>query len=238
MTNSQNSMQVVSLNVYHGYFPDELSAYLRDKKDDTAVFCFQETGSEVREILDNILSDDYAMVYATKTVEGEQYFVSTYVRSDIQVADTTIVREHDDSCGIAQSIQLIDAKGRKACIVNVHGNARPGNKLDTPSRVLFSRHLIDAARGSDDIQVIAGDFNLSPETESVKMFEQNGYHDLIKEFQIPTTRNEIAWQKHPPHMKQLFADYAFVRGKGMRYNFEVEDVIVSDHLPMTIQISY
>ena len=44
-------------------------------------------------------------------------------------------------------------------------------------------------------KIIGGDFNLNPDTESIKMFEEAGYKNLIKDFKIENTRNEISWRE-------------------------------------------
>ena len=55
-------------------------------------------------------------------------------------------------------------------------------------------------------------------------------------FKSPTTRNEIAWQRYPEN-KQLYADYAFVQqSSGVGYDFAVESIDVSDHLPLVLQL--
>lgn len=90
---------------------------------------------------------------------------------------------------------------------------------------------------SPSTEIIAGDFNLLPETASVRMFAERGLRDLIAEFDIPTTRNDIVWDKFPADMKQLHADYAFVYGDDVEYDFCVEDVRVSDHLPLVVELS-
>src|SRR5690606_37624443 len=94
-----------------------------------------------------------------------------------------------------------------------------------------------ALQSSSDSEVVVGDFNLLPDTESVGMFAKHGFSNLISEYDIPTTRTEVTWQKYPQHQRQYFADYAFVRGRDERYSFMVDDVIVSDHLPMIVGLN-
>ena len=65
------------------------------------------------------------------------------------------------------------------------------------------------------------------------MFEDNGYKNLIKEFKIPTTRNEISWAKY--ENKQLFADFVFVSPDVKITNFSVPNNEISDHLPLILE---
>jgi len=78
--------------------------------------------------------------------------------------------------------------------------------------------------------------------ESLKMFESKGFRNLIKDFKIPTTRNEYAWKhafekrglNRPYFGKQLFADYVFVSPEVKVNKFEVSKIEISDHLPMIL----
>ena len=81
--------------------------------------------------------------------------------------------------------------------------------------------------------VIGGDFNLEIDTESLLTFEKNGYQNLIKEYNIPTTRNRLVWEKYPEN-RQYFSDYVFVTEDVKVVDFSVEEVEISDHLPMVL----
>jgi endonuclease/exonuclease/phosphatase family metal-dependent hydrolase len=71
-----------------------------------------------------------------------------------------------------------------------------------------------------------------PETESIKMLDNLGTN-LIKEFKINNTRNEISWKKY--HNRQSFADYIFVSPDIRVNKFEVPYNLVSDHLPLVLE---
>lgn len=121
-------------------------------------------------------------------------------------------------------------------IGNIHGIWQPDDKLDSPGRLMQSREIIDFFRSRSGPVIIVGDFNLFPDTESIEMFERAGYRNLIKEYNIPTTRNRLAWERYPgnPH---YFADYVFVSPEVEIVSFEVINNEVSDHLPMVLEIA-
>ncbi|MFA5947253.1 MAG: endonuclease/exonuclease/phosphatase family protein [Patescibacteria group bacterium] len=126
-------------------------------------------------------------------------------------------------------------------ICNVHGNSEPANKLDSPARLLQSKKIIDTLAHFKGEKMVMGDFNLFPDTESIKMFEPAGYKNLIKEYEIATTRGSHMRKLHPQfeHGKygfQDFADYTFVTPGINVKSFEVPDEPISDHLPMIIKI--
>ena len=122
--------------------------------------------------------------------------------------------------------------------MNVHGQPQPGHKLDTPERIAQSKGLLRYAAHDDIPTVFMGDFNLLPEAHSVKLFTSTGYRDLISDYAIATTRNQHAWQRYPDN-QQLRADYAFTRLNNLfDYDFSVDDVPVSDHLPLALTLRH
>lgn len=120
-------------------------------------------------------------------------------------------------------------------ICNVHGLPFPGDKLDTPERLRQSEIIVNFASDLSGEKIICGDFNLLPETESVKMFERAGYTNLIKYFGIATTRGKLCKILHPEFTnRQEFADYVFASAGVSAKSFSVPDVPISDHLPMIL----
>ena len=93
-------------------------------------------------------------------------------------------------------------------------------------------------KGKVGLKIIGGDFNLNPDTKSVKIFEEVGYKNLIMDFGIKNTRNEISWkqfQNKPGFVKQYFADYVFVSKDVKVRKFEVPYNEISDHLPQILE---
>jgi len=86
-------------------------------------------------------------------------------------------------------------------------------------------------------QIIGGDFNLDLNTKSVSLFEENGYQNLIKEFCIGNTRNEVSWAQYPNHEKQHFADFLFLNSDFKINYFAVPYIEISDHLPLILEIN-
>jgi exonuclease III len=98
---------------------------------------------------------------------------------------------------------------------------------DTPRRFEQSRAIIEYISGLKGETVLCGDFNLTPNTKSLRMLEESGLRNLVKEFGIRSTRTKAFW-----HSRDLFADYIMV-SKGIKVeDFGVLDEAVSDHLPL------
>ncbi len=133
-----------------------------------------------------------------------------------------------------QSIEFI-IKGKKFAVANIHGTAFPGSKLDTALRLEHSNKIkkfLDSKKGA---KIMVGDFNLLPETQSIKIFESN-MRNLIKEFNIQRTRSKLS-SFYGKEDFQKFADYTFVSGDIQVKSFEVPKVEISDHLPMVLEFS-
>lgn len=136
-----------------------------------------------------------------------------------------------------QSVAIKKLNGQSLHIVHPHGISKPGTKLDTPERLHQSESILKHIKSlpQGDI-VLCGDFNLMPDTESIHMIEHSGLRNLIAEFGITNTRNEISWAKFPGLEKQHFADYMFVSEGVKVKSFEVPYNEISDHLPMVLEI--
>ena len=119
----------------------------------------------------------------------------------------------------------------------LHGASQPGSKLDTPDRIAQSQKVIDFLKDRPGEKIVMGDFNLLPETESIRMFEPAGYRNLVNDFKISTTRGTKHKQLYPEFAGdyQEYADYTFVTPGVKVTNFEVPDVPISDHLPMILE---
>lgn len=124
-------------------------------------------------------------------------------------------------------------KEKKFTVINIHGTAFPGSKLDTKLRLEHSAKIeefLDSKKGG---KILVGDFNLLPSTKSIKILEAD-MRNLIKEFKIQRTRSKLS-----PFYGQIdfqkFADYTFVSDKIKVKNFEVPKLEISDHLPMILE---
>lgn len=119
--------------------------------------------------------------------------------------------------------------------LNYHGVWYPApegvsSKRDTKDRIDISKKIHALMRDLDGDVVLVGDFNLEPDTESIKLIG-SGMKDLIKEYRIKTTRSQLYDKPEYP-----WADYAFVSNGLKVRSFEVPKVNHSDHLPLILEI--
>ncbi len=78
---------------------------------------------------------------------------------------------------------------------------------------------------------MGGDFNLLPDTESIRMISNNlGCLNLIDKYNIKSTRTSL-------YKKPLrFADYVFVSNNIKLKEFKVLPDEISDHSPLFLEI--
>jgi hypothetical protein len=172
--------------------------------------------------------------------------LATFARRSLSIIDRRAARiiDHQDNLDavpglhpITRWLQLTEVAvpGGVLLVGNFHGIARPGSKLDSDERLEQSRairRVMDAHRGP---LVLVGDFNLLPETESIRLLEF-GLRNLVIERAISSTRSRLNPYYGTPQ-EQPHADYAFI-SPGLRVaSFQVPDVAISDHLPMILDLS-
>lgn len=228
---------ILSLNLYRGELAESVLSYVAQARQKAAVMCFQEADGPIHDEIDLLLTDSYQGYFMEKTSpDGTHYRLVTYVERGIKVLGAGEVLEGVEGGGAGLSCIIELSSDRRLQVVNVHGVPEPGDKLDNPVRLSQSEELLRVTDSSLWAQVVMGDFNLDPETRSVKVFEESGFLNLIKDYNIATTRNRVAWENYPDN-PQLYADYVFLRGDDVQVDdFHVEDVVVSDHLPMWLKL--
>ncbi|MBI2642420.1 MAG: endonuclease/exonuclease/phosphatase family protein [Candidatus Wildermuthbacteria bacterium] len=147
-------------------------------------------------------------------------------------------KSHDDRQGAPHYFQYVrfEHNEKPYTLCNMHGTAHPGDKLDTPERLEQSKRITDFLAKEQGAKVLGGDFNLFPETESIKIMENAGMRNLIKEYKISTTRSELNYARYPDNI-QYFSDYAFVSSEVQVTNFKVPQLNISDHLPLILEFS-
>lgn len=123
-------------------------------------------------------------------------------------------------------LELLDSK--KLRILNYHG-IWTKEKIGNKETLEACRKINNLAKQVKYPVIITGDFNLFPDTESMKVFKD--FISLVNKFEVQTTRpksNELS------HLERNVVDYILV-SKGIRVkSFQVLDSDVSDHLPLIL----
>jgi endonuclease/exonuclease/phosphatase family metal-dependent hydrolase len=131
----------------------------------------------------------------------------------------------------ARNIQYLRMKidGETLNILNLHGIwIKDYGKGDHPHRILQSQNVFNFIQNLDGYNILVGDFNLLPDTESIALLENTGMENLIKTHNIQSTRSDLYTKP------AKYADYVLISGGIRVNNFTVPYVEASDHLPMCL----
>ncbi len=258
-------MKAIYLNIWAGKVFEPLIAYLRAASADTDFFCLQEVfdsplprrvswggRADIFAHLKNALpgftpffsltvgnfdgdkQTDFPMIHGNAIFARKEIPVLSH--GDFLVAGETWAGPGTSSV-FPHKLQYvrIEVNGAPYTIASVHGTAFPGSKVDTPERIAQSRKIAEFLAGEKGRKILGGDFNLMPDTESIRMIERGGMRNLVKEYGITDTRGALSHKNYAEKDRQYFADFAFVSPDVRLTNFTVPQVAISDHLPLVVE---
>jgi endonuclease/exonuclease/phosphatase family metal-dependent hydrolase len=232
-------MKIIFLNSWNGKAKEALTKFIEEQAHDTDIFCFQEAYDAMKEISRDTLKEYEKLEKYKSLNEDDNFSQAVYIKKGLAAVTLSFgsVLENEPSIGLDLYINIRLADNREFFISNFHGISRPvgDDKLDDPARIKQSKLLVEFFKNKPGLKIIGGDFNLLPETDSIRTFTENGYRDLVKDYDITTTRNELALSKYPNN-RQYFADYVFTSPDIIIKNFSVPKIEISDHLPLIVEI--
>ncbi|PIP87301.1 hypothetical protein COW81_01115 [Candidatus Campbellbacteria bacterium CG22_combo_CG10-13_8_21_14_all_36_13] len=173
------------------------------------------------------------------------HYLNTYgllmlVKKDIEVikeGDFFVYKSSDyvpmmEDIGLhARNVQYTTVQTERGIrtFMNFHGLWDEVGKVNTKDRLIQSDKIISFLSTLPTPIILCGDFNLRPDTESIKKFEDFGLRNLIKEYGVTSTRT--SYYAKP----EKFADYAFVSDGVKVLDFKVLPDEVSDHSPLYLE---
>lgn len=236
-------------------------AFFEAYKDTTDIFCLQEIWSApYKELEDDLvggrrLKNDQVMVYGMQEISAtlpdhvgyfrphlkEHYGLMMLVNKNILVqneGERFVYKERgfvgeDDIGNHARNIQYADLRTDSGplTVINLHGLWTGKGKTDTEDRILQSKNIVDFISGVKGEVILCGDFNLLPDTESIKIIEDAGLRNLIKEYGVTSTRTSHYTKP------EKYADYVFVSGGVEVKDFQVLPDEVSDHNALFLEVA-
>ena len=239
---------------------DKLIQFVESLNDSVDVFCFQEIWSAPYEHCEGTLAGGSEINHENIMVESLQeiakilpdyeyffhphhldnYGLMMLVRKDLDVKESGDIFVHkergyvpDGDIGThARNIQYVTIEHNNSTltIINFHGLWNGKGKTDSKDRLKQSKNIIHFVKKLTGDTVLGGDFNLLPETESLRLFEIAGMKNLISDYDIKSTRTSF-YKK-----EEKFADYVFVSEGVSVVNFKVLPDEVSDHSPLLLEI--
>jgi endonuclease/exonuclease/phosphatase family metal-dependent hydrolase len=252
-------MKLICLNTWGGRAGAENLLAFLDAHRDADFVCLQEIWSAPYEGLEGALAGAETIAHAEIMVRGKQaiarlfdgheaffhpshlndYGLMTLVSKRLAVVDTGDVFVHrergyvpQDNLGHhARNVQFVTVaapRGRMS-VMNFHGLWNGLGKGDSDDRLAQSRRLIDFLAGRSEPFVLCGDFNLAPDTQSLKMLEEAGLRNLVAEHGVASTRTRLYKRS------EKFADYVFVSPVVDVRGFRALPDEVSDHVPLMLE---
>lgn len=252
-------MKIISLNTWGGRAgKDKLLNFFEQNKD-IDVFCLQEIWSAPYENLEGYKAGDKEIRHEEIMTRGMQdistvlsdhssyfrpHFLNNYGLMMLVNKNVKVIKEGEvfvykekghipegDIGNHARNIQYITffLKGKMVTVINFHGLWNGKGKTDTEDRIMQSKNIIEFIKKADGRCLLCGDFNLLPDTESLKLFETYGMRNLVKENNVLSTRTSFYTKP------EKYADYVFVSGDLEIKKFEVLPDEVSDHAPLMVE---
>lgn len=167
------------------------------------------------------------------------YGLALFIKKDVQILEEGelyvhkhkgFVESHDWGTH-ARNIQYVTVQTEAGVrtVINFHGLWNGKGKRDTEERLLQSANICTFIETLAHPFILCGDFNLHPDTESLKKLEEFPLRNLIKEYGITSTRTRLYTKE------EKFADYAFASNGIEIADFRVLHDVVSDHAPLFLE---
>lgn len=116
---------------------------------------------------------------------------------------------------------LVEVDGKKLHILNHHGHHIDAHKLGDEETLRQVLQIVDYIKRLEGAVILCGDFNLAPESESIKRLNKV-LHNLPIIHSLRTTRSRLTY-------KNEVCDYIFVNDEIAVKDFSMDEVIISDH---------
>lgn len=237
-------MQLITLNIWGGHVNVPLLKFIKRHKD-IDIFCLQEVYHSAPEKIStedrthnlNIFPDIQNLLPSHKgffrPVVNGIYGNAIFIKNHLEiVGEGAITIYHNPNyVGLgpthSRKLQWVEYRNdtKSYSILNVHGLWNGKGKKDSLERILQSQRIREFMESIQTPKVVCGDFNLRPDTESMKILEK-GMINLIKEYNISSTRTSL----YPK--SERFADYILTSPEIKINRFEVLPDEVSDHSPL------
>ena len=135
----------------------------------------------------------------------------------------------------AHGVRVYDyGRHRALSVAHMHGLRDLRGKMDTPERTVQAHRLLDLSKRVSepgDLTVVCGDFNIEPDSETIRILNDAGLVELVTGRGFSSTRTS--------HYKKpgRFADYLLVNDETAVRDFQVvQNPEVSDHCPLIVEL--
>lgn len=237
-------MKLITLNLWGGHLRNRLLRFIHANRD-VDIFCLQEVYHnahrtvtyESRELSLHIFSDlqkllpDHHAIF--KPAVENVYGIGMLIKNNIDILSEGEIliheKQHYPGIGLnhSRNLQWVQCESEQGLysILNVHGLWTGRGKGDTPERIAQSQRIRHFMDNVTTPQILCGDFNLRPDTESMKILE-HGMENQITRTGVQSTRT------HYYTKPEKYADYILTSPTIRVNSFSVMPDEVSDHCPL------
>ncbi|MEK7465662.1 MAG: endonuclease/exonuclease/phosphatase family protein [Patescibacteria group bacterium] len=248
-------MQLIVLNLWLGKVFEPLREFVLKNAKETDFFCFQEMLSghfNTADLLDNkynmyavfknllpdFRSDFTTMqdVYSSQNKLVSSSGLAIFIKKSINVEKFGSLFTYgernryflsNNTSVMPSMVQhaTFSFGEKKYTIANFHGiSVWP--KVDSASRIKQSENISGFLKTINHSKILCGDFNLSPDTRSLAILEEDMIN-VVKNQNISRTRSRLLKTK-----EDKISDYILVSPDVIIKALAVPNVAVSDHLPL------
>jgi endonuclease/exonuclease/phosphatase family metal-dependent hydrolase len=141
--------------------------------------------------------------------------------TNLEYKDNFMFDDDDYNVRNFQHVVVRDQNDNEVHVINHHGYHVPGHKNGNDFTMKACQQIVDYARKLDGPVIIAGDFNLLPDSESIEILNKD-FRNLTKEYDLQTTRTDLTHKTEP-------CDFIFVNNEVEVNDFYASEVVASDH---------
>lgn len=174
--------------------------------------------------------------------EAGEWGLAAFIKKTVPIAaqgETFVFRHRDAMIGwdartVGRNLQYfqIILGNSPLTLINFHGLWNGRDKNDSPDRLEQSQKIIDFIKTLSGDFILVGDFNLRPDTQSLKMLESElGLKNLVEEHRVTSTRTSFYTKP------ERFADYVLTSAGVKVQDFKVLPDEVSDHSPLLLEFT-
>lgn len=168
--------------------------------------------------------------YILSKFEIKQSSTDFYHKKYERVLDwKTVNFRTEDHARALQTVELI-CNDKTLRIMNIHGIWTP-DKMGDERTITQSKFILEKIAEKDVPIILVGDFNLLPESKSMKIIDKE-MRNVIDENDVKSTRPEF---DDDLDKGEQVVDYIFVNDKIICKKFEVINTNISDHLPLILE---
>jgi endonuclease/exonuclease/phosphatase family metal-dependent hydrolase len=242
-------MKVITLNIWGGQIQEALLQFIK-RHQEVDFFCLQEvyhraphktSGTDLPvclNILDKIAEQLPLHHFFFRPVVANVYGLAMFIKKDIELLGEGEISIHENPSysGIGpkhqRNLQWVECRSQDTnfFVMNTHFLWNGEGKGDSEERIEQSKRAKRFLDSLNAPKILCGDFNLRPDTDSIKILEKN-MRNLIKDYHIQSTRTSL----YPK--AERFADYALTSPDVMVHDFKVLPDEVSDHAALQVDFS-